>query len=35
MGRKPKRKVFAVEGLASWEKELDIELQGKGAYIDV
>ncbi|EKM61558.1 uncharacterized protein PHACADRAFT_204728 [Phanerochaete carnosa HHB-10118-sp] len=27
VGRKPKRKVFAVEGLASWEKELDIELQ--------
>lgn len=32
VGRKPKRKVFAVEGLVSWEKELDIELQCK-AYI--
>ena len=29
VGRKPKRKVFAVEGLASWEKELDVELQSK------
>lgn len=29
VGRKPKRRVFAVEGLASWEKELSQELQSK------
>lgn len=37
VGRKPKRKVFAVEGLASWEKELDVELQSEKhtlAYLD-
>ncbi|GJE89523.1 hypothetical protein PsYK624_056250 [Phanerochaete sordida] len=26
VGRKPKRKVFAAEGLATWEKELDVEI---------
>ena len=29
VGRKPKRRVFAVEGLVSWEKELNQELQSK------
>ena len=28
-GRRPKRKVFATEGLQSWEKELHSELQCK------
>lgn len=29
VGRKPKRKVFASEGLTSWEKEMDFELLRK------
>lgn len=33
VGRKPKRKVFAAEGLSSWEKELNQELQGENVSV--
>jgi hypothetical protein len=35
VGRKPKRKVFAMEGLVSWEKDLRKELACMSSLITV
>lgn len=29
VGRKPKRKVFATEGISAWDKEIELELSCK------